>query len=31
MGPDHLKWGQYNYLANCVGFEPLYKVGPVTF
>ncbi|HSF49524.1 MAG TPA: hypothetical protein VLA74_02085 [Nitrososphaeraceae archaeon] len=23
--------GSYNFPAKCVGFEPFYKVGPVTF
>jgi hypothetical protein len=29
MGPYNPKWGQYCYLAKCVGFEPFFKVGPV--
>ena len=31
MGPAIHKWVQYYFLAKCVGFEPFYKMGPVSF
>ena len=31
MGPTNLKWVQYQFSANCVGFEPFDKAGAVNF
>ena len=29
MRPDNLKWVQYAFQLNCVGFEHFYKVGQI--
>ena len=31
MGQANIKWVQYCYSANCVGFEPFDKVGPYNY